>query len=274
MNEMLRKLNDLSIDQKKISSSDNFELVYLRHKYFRRSTNPSQERLNEFEEMICNISNKIYYRNIMIFKIIGFEEDDLRNIGRVNTVSFISMNGLKENPKLMEKFILEHKSKFGEKSSVTDKDIFLKECYVLSKFLKQRLYEVANFCQIKSASIIGDKMKKTFFLGDPSKNPNDEDLLMSPKSFGYKKITEMEFKRLQKENNSDSKTDFLTKEGKVARIVLKNPDFLAAKDFYINVSDNESLLDPEEIMIQKENFLLMKKLSVKNKTKSSRKRKI
>lgn len=267
MSEMLRKLDDPSVDQKKISSSDNFELVYLRHKYFRRSTNPNPERLKQFEEMICNISDKIYYRNIMIFKIVGLEFDDLRNVGRVNTVSFISMSGLRENPKLMEKFVLEHKRKFGEKSSVTDRDIFLKECYNLSKFLKQRLYEVANFCGIKSANIVGDKLKKSFFIGDSKKNPSDESLLMFPESFGYKKITELEFKRLQKENKSENKDEFLTNEGKIVRAILKNPDFMAAESFYVGSSDNESCLDPEELIIQKEEILLSNKLSSKNKTK-------
>ena len=110
MSSFLRKLDDPSIDEKKINSIDYFELVYLRHRYFRKSANPDPRRLAEFEEMICNISDNIYYRNVIIFKNVGFESDDLRNIGRVNTGSFVHMSGLKENPNLMRAFIEDDKS--------------------------------------------------------------------------------------------------------------------------------------------------------------------
>lgn len=266
MSDFLRKLDDPLLDKKKkLNSNDYFELVYLRHRYFRKSADPSPERLQEFEEMICNIADKIYYRNIMIFKIVGFEHDDLRNIGRVNTISFISMGGLKENPSLMEKFISDHKDRFGKDSDPSKKDIFLRECYNLSKYLNQRLQEIAKFCEVKSANIIGDKTRKNFFIGEPGKTPSDEDLLLSPEFFGYKKITEVEYKKMVKENSPGDKLNFSTSKGMVVRAVHKRPDYLAAEDFYNENSGNESNLNPEEILIERENLIIKKNISGKKK---------
>jgi hypothetical protein len=267
MSDFLRKLDDSSIDEKKkINSSDHFELVYLRHRYFRKSTNPSTERLQQFEEMICNIADKVFYKNTTIFRLVGFEKDDLRNIGRVNTVSFISMGGLEENPPLMEKFLIDHKNKYGNDSIPSKRDVFLRECYNLSKYLNQRLYEIAKFCEVKSANILGDKLKKSFFVGTLEQNPTDDSLLINPESFGFKKITEVEYKNLIKENSPKDKLNFTTSDGMVVRAVHKKPDFSNIEEFYKNSSQNECNLNPEDILIERENLIIKQSLSSKKKT--------
>ena len=260
MSDLLRKLDDPTIDQSKISYQEHFELIYLRHKYFRKSTNPSPQRLGEFEEMICNISDKIYYKNIMTFKIIGFEEDDLRNIGRINTVSFISMSGLKENPTLMTKFIADHKAKFGQNSEPSKRDIFLRECYNLSKYLNQRLQEVAFFCEKKNNNIIADKTSKHYFIGNPKKNPEDESLMMNPQAFGYKKITELQYKKYLKEYNPKNANQFLIADNLLVRVVVKRANPEAISDFYNYTYDGESVSDPEDILIEREKMLFVKKV--------------
>jgi hypothetical protein len=265
MTDFLRKLDNPELNsKKKINSSDYFELVYLRHRYFRKSKNPAPERLKEFEEMICNISEKIYYRNIRIFKLVGFESDDLKNIGRINTISFISMGGLKENPHLMEKFRIDHKNKYGFHSEPTDRDVFLRERYNLSKYLNQRLQEIAKFCEVKSSNIIGDKAKKMYFIGSSSKNPDDDSLLTSPESVDYKKIKAVQFKKMFKDLKPLNKTSFLTPDNKVVRVVYKKPNYFAIEDFY-RENINESNLNPEDLMIQKESLILHQKSLSKKK---------
>jgi len=266
MSDLLRKLDDPEVDsKKKINSSDHFELVYLRHRYFRKSTNPEPERLREFEEMICNISEKIYYRNIGIFKIVGFDSDDLKNIGRINTVSFISMGGLRENPHLMEKFLIDHKKRYGNQSEPSKRDIFLRECYNLAKYLNQRLQEIAKFCEIKSANIIGDKSKKIYFIGEKDKDPSDESLLIHPESFGFKRIKIKHFKQMFNDLKPLTKTSFLTPDGKIVRIVYKRANHLAIEDFYRDSADNESNLNAEELIIRKEEMAMAQKLVAKKK---------
>jgi len=265
---LLRKLNDPEIDKKKINSSDHFELVYIRHRYFRASTNPDPKRLAKFEEMICNISNKIYLRNISIFKTLGFEMEDLRNIGRVNTVSFISMSGLYENPKLMAKFRILHKKKKGQDSEPKERDIFLKECYNLSRFLNQRLQEVAKFAKNKNTNVRGSESEKCFYIGDVHKNPEDLKLYYSPEVYGYEKITEVEFKRLCKENGEKNNSDFITKDGKRVRGVYVQGSFLKYKDIDGTDMDPRGTTfyrSPEENLMLKEAYAEMENKSIYKK---------
>jgi len=268
MGELLRKLDDPEIDKKRINSSDHFELVYLRHRYFRASTNPSPQRLAQFEELICNISNKVYIRNIALFKTIGFEMEDLRNIGRVHAVSFISMSGLRENPDLMAEFRVLHKKKKGQNSEPKEKDILLKEYYNMSRFLNQRLQEVAKFSGNKNTNVRGSKSEKCFYLGNPKKNPDDLELYHSPDTYGYKKITEVEFKRLTKESGEKNSSDFLTKEGRRVRAVYIQGSFLKQRDVDGTTMDPRGTAfyrSPEDSLILKEAYAEMDNRSIYKK---------
>jgi len=259
MGEFLRQLDDPEIDKSKISSRDHFELVYIRHRYFRRSENPAPGRLEQFEEMITNISNKIYFRNTIIFKTVGMEKEDLVNIARVHTVSFISMGGLYENPKLMEKFTKDHKKKYGKDSEPSKQDIFRKECYNLSRFLNQRVQEVARFSKVKNANIRGTKNHKKFFVGDPSRSPTDIDLYNYPDVYGYKKITEKRFKEMVKENNVKGKKEFLNQDNEMVRAVYIKGSILTGQDVEdmgIDPRDNSYYRDPEEEMVMREDMIL------------------
>lgn len=254
-NKLIRELDDPKLDEIKISSSDHFELVYLRHRYFRKSVNPAPERLAQFEEMICKISDKIYLRNIEIFKTVGFEMDDLRNIARVHTVSFISMGGLAENPELMEKFRMQHKKKYGMDSEPDKMDIFRKEAYNLAKFLNQRVQETARFSKNKNQNIRGTKNHKRFFIGDGKNNPDDLDLFREPETFGYKKITEAKYKELVKKNHGKGKTHFLTEDGQMVRAVYIKGSFLTEvdiEDSYMDSRRNSFYRSPEENLMVKE----------------------
>lgn len=253
--KLIRELDDSSIDDIKISSSDHFELVYLRHRYFRRSTNPTAERLAQFEEMIRNISDKIYLRNIEVFKTVGFEMDDLRNIARVHTVSFISMGGLAENPDLMKKFRVQHKKKYGQDSEPDKMDIFRKEAYNLAKFLNQRVQETARFSKTKNENIRGTKNHRRFFVGDAKNNPEDLDLFREPDLYGYRKITEAEYKDFVKNNSSNEKSRFLTKNGEMVRAVYIKGSFLTegdVEDTEIDPRRNSFYRNPEESLMMKE----------------------
>lgn len=257
MAKLIRQLDNPELDQIKLNSSDHFELIYMRHRYFRKSTNPEPKRLAKFEKMICNISDKIYLRNIEVFKTVGFEMEDLRNVGRVNTVSFISMDGLCENPDKMEKFRKQHKKKYGENSEPKEKDVFLKECYNLSRFLNQRLQEVAKFCKNKNTNIRGTKSVKKFYIGDPRRNPTDRELYSYPEVYGYKKITESNFKKLVKENNAKGKLSFLNKQNQIVRVVYIKGSFLTKKDIEETDVDPRKCLynaNPEDILIGIEDY--------------------
>lgn len=238
MSKYIRKLDCPELDVKeKLNSSDYFELVYLRHRYFRQSTNPSPARLAQFENMIVNMANKVYSKNVTVLKTTGMEVEDVQNIGRIHAISFISMGGLQENPDLMKKFIKAHKRLKGKNSDPTDRDIFLRESYNLAAFLRQRLPELVRFCRSKNVNIRGTKPVKCFYVGDPNRSPTDYDLYVSPEVFGYEKIHETEYKKMVKKNGG-KKTGFLNEDGLTVRAVYMEGSYLTPDDI------DQSDLDP------------------------------
>lgn len=262
MEKFKRELDDPEIDNIKISSYDHFELVYMRHRYFRRSDNPAPERLEQFEEMLQNISNKIYMRNIEVFKTVGFEMEDLHQIARIHTVSFITMGGLYENPDKMEAFVKRHKELKGEDSEPTDYEIFKKECYDLARFLNQRVQETAKFSKIKNTNIRGTKNEKRFFIGSPSSNPSDLQLFENNKYFGYERITEKEYKEYLKKSDKRNKQQFMTENNRVVRAVYMKGSFLNEHDLENTDADlrvNHYYQDPLETMIRREDLMMATK---------------
>lgn len=253
--KLIRELDDPTIDDSKISSKDNFELVYIRHRYFRKSTNPTEERLKQFEEMICKISDKIYIRNSIEFKTVGFEMEDLRNIARVHTVSFISMSGLAENPDLMEKFRAKHKKIYGANSEPNEKDIFKREAYNLARFLNQRVQEVARFSKGKNENIRGTKNHRRFYIGNSTNKPSDGDLFNDPEMYGYERITEGNFKKLVKENDAKGMLSFEIENNQCVRAVYIKGSFLTQEDVdgsYFDQTRSGFYRSPEENLMLKE----------------------
>ena len=259
MSKILRKLDDpIENDSPKLSCVDQFELVYMRHWYFRKSTNPEPVRLAQFEEMLCKISDKHYMKSFSLYKEIGFEMDDLRNIARVNVVSFISLSGLQENPDKMKKFVKRHKSKYGKESEPKARDLFLKECYDLAKFLDQRIGEIPMFCERKMSSVRGSQSVKRFYAGDPTRCPSDLDLYHSPETFGYSKITEVEYKKLVKKSSGKGRAQFLDEQNRMIRAVYIKGSFLTPGDIEETSFDSGKssfYRTPEENIILKE-FML------------------
>lgn len=255
MTKFLRELDDPEIDKKKINYRDYFELVIMRHMYFRRSENPAPGRLEQFEEMIVNISNKIYFRNIEIFKTVGMEPEDLHNIARIHTISFISMSGLKENPDKMEKFVEKHKRVFGEDSTPSEQDIFRQECYNLKSFLNQRIQEVAKVSKSKNSNIRGTRSYKRYFIGDSSKNPTDMELIKNSSAYGYKRMKGIDYEKSVKENGSKGKQKYIDKDGNVVRVVYVKGSFLTKEDIDgkdIDITRGSFYRSPEEIFLMKE----------------------
>ena len=254
----LRDLPDSDVvDNMRIDSQNYFELVYMRHRYFRKSTNPTPERLAQFEEMLCNISDRFFIRNYQLFNEVGFEMEDLRNIARVHTVSFISISGLAENPDLMEKFILKHKKQYGQDSEPDKMDVFKQECYNLNRFLNQRMEEVVRFSKGKNKNIRGTINKQLFFIGNAKNDPSDVDLAKYPEVYGYKRISKKRYKEILKENDiKNNKTKFLYKDNQIVRAVYLTGNHLTAqdiKDLGLDPRDNMYYGNPETNLIIMEN---------------------
>lgn len=245
-----------TVDNMKIDCQDYFELVYIRHRYFRNSTNPKPERLAEFEEMICNISYKFFSKNYQLFNEVGFEIEDIRNIARIHTISFISMGGLIENPDKMKDFTKRHKKKYGKNSEPGKMDIFRKECYDLARFLNQRLQDFVRNCKSKNKNIRGTSNEQIYFIGSAKRNPSDIELAKYPEVYGYEKISKKRYKELQQKNNAKDKMKFMHNNNQIVRAVYLTGEHLSVsdiKDIGLDPRDNLYYGNPENNLIKLEN---------------------
>jgi hypothetical protein len=247
--------------KKNLSAKDSFELIYLRHDYFRKVKNPAPGRLEEFEEIVKNMSKLFFAKNQTSVKMIGMELEDIQNIFRVFVVSFIGMSGLYENPDRMEAFNRSHKAKNGEGSILSKDDIFKKERYDLARFLRQRMSDflVKITESKKSTGITGYVHKKIYLMSSEKKQNFSNDILfMSYKKLGYKKINKKTYLKAVLENSPNCKNDFITKKGAHFKIVHIDDNFLTEQ--LIESSDldprnNMYLRDPEEeYLIAEEKF--------------------
>jgi hypothetical protein len=254
MKQMLRELKDKNLnDSARVSSKDNFELVYMRHRYFRKSTNPTNERLLSFKEMSDNIAGRVFSKNIKVFKTVGFEVEDLCSIAQIHTISFLSMSGLKENPDKMESFIEKHKKKEGLTSVPKEKDIFMFESYSMSAFLNQRLNELVRFCKNKLQNIEGTKNSRHYYVGPAYLDPNDEDLLQDFEKLGFTKTTDKNFIKTRTQNSPSNKDNFVDKDsGNRFRAIYRQSSHLTEEDFDctpLDISLNSYYMNPEDLMI-------------------------
>lgn len=244
-----------------VKISDAFELIYLRHDYLRKVGNPAPGRLEEFEDIVTNMSKLFFAKNQAHVKMIGMELEDIQNIFRVFVVSFIGMSGLYENPDKMSNFVKLHKKRFGQESEPTKQDVFVKERYDLSRFLRQRMKNLIDkFKNSKKAkSITGYIREKTCIVAN-KKAQGVEGLssLEDYKKHGYSKISKKKYLQEVSLSKVPNKNDFVNKEGKHFLVVYEDNNFLT-EDFIIGSDldprNNMYLRDPEEeYMIAEERF--------------------
>lgn len=76
---------------KKLSFEDNFELVAMRHKEFRKVPNPSAEELKQYEKVVNKAVSRFLYINTKICKRHGIDFDDLRTYAQIWTCNFLGL---------------------------------------------------------------------------------------------------------------------------------------------------------------------------------------
>ena len=83
--------------EKKIRTSDDFELCYLRHQYFRRvKYNPTEQEMAPYMGIVANLTKNTFFTYFNLFKAVGMYQDDILNIGRVHLVSFLGLYSLEK----------------------------------------------------------------------------------------------------------------------------------------------------------------------------------
>jgi len=250
-----REVSENIDTEKSIDYKDDFELVAIRWKYFLKSPNPTKERLDQLRPIVDKVSKENWNKFKSVYSIVGYDLDDILNIALCHAVNFLGNFSIEENNEdKREKFVQVYKNRNGEETFPTDKDFKLKNLYNFSKFLVQRMEEVAKVCYQKNRNIRGTGETFKVYSSKAPTDVDDRTLLESPKnSHGYKEMTKKRYKELKKKNaimNDDSFYDGKTyiRVVSLAAKKIESEDFI---DSYIR-NNSDYYKTPEEIIQAKE----------------------
>lgn len=185
--------------KKQANYKDSFEDLYLRHDYLKK-TNPDITVNMDKYEKICKATAKIMYeKHRMRFNKVGFYYDDILNVTRVYSYSFLNVYSFENNQDALNKFQTEFINKNGKLP--TDEEMAKKERNNLINFLRQRLSACSLFCERKSRNIIVDAAKKMYFAYTSKSTPASPDLILEDHTlFGYRMVSEEEMIIIRKKS--------------------------------------------------------------------------
>jgi len=234
----------------KISSRNEFELCYIRHRYFRRSNyNPTPEEMAPYLPIIKNLAWKTLSVHSGLFYMIGFEREDLVNIGMIHLVSFLGLFSMEMLPdkykEFVEKFILEHNDP-PEEDDVVDKN---RANFTI--FLKQRFKEVVRICRQKARNVTGTALEVFQPLYGPNKPPMNLEILVDKYDlFNFRKMDLDVFKTIRKKAKAYGKLAFRHEKTWYILVPVRQK-ILEAKDFSgadLDPRDNIHNMNPEKLL--------------------------
>lgn len=188
---------------KKISTSDNFELAYLRHQYVRKSKyNPTVEEMAPYIKIVENLSRNTFFTYYNLFKTVGMYLDDVVSIGQVHLVSFLNLFALEKmevkQDEWIEKWLLKHKG-----ISPEPKDFLQQNKANFSLFYKQRMEDLVRICKQKLRNIKGQSSEEYIaFIGNSDLPKDPTKLIKDYEEHGFKKIDLPTFKSIRKKTNA------------------------------------------------------------------------
>jgi hypothetical protein len=240
-----------SQDERRISTKNEFELCYLRHKYLRkRKTNPTDKELSLYSFIVKNIVKNTYSTYKNLFKSVGIEFEDLISIGQVHLVSFLGVFALEQCPEKLAAFI----ALFTEQNSKEpdELDLLSKNKANFTIFLKQRMEDVVRVCRQKVRCIKGTASDDYLYFCGTKKPPrNIKHFLENSSKHGYKKIDSGTFRSAKKHAKDLMDDDyFIINEKYYLRIPVetKNLDLEDFAGANLNPYDNIHNMTPEKFL--------------------------
>jgi hypothetical protein len=187
--------NRVNLD-KRIDHKSDFELAYLRWRYFIKTDNPSDEVLNKFIPAAAKCAWESYRQNYVTYKNSGMEIDDVKNIAFVHLVSYLGLYSIEYAPNNKELFL--HRTETGQLVETRREDLSN-----AMAFMKQRLYDLIRVCNQKNKSIFGDGESVALFKKTKPSAPagTGPQILKTPAKFGYTRVGSKESKELKKSVN-------------------------------------------------------------------------
>jgi len=239
-------------EKSKFTAEDDYELVYLRHRYIRRSPNPANARLEMFYPACKAIVKKISNRFEYVFKINGQGPEDLYNTSLVHIISYLGEFGLREHPEKLDAFVASFTKKEGREPTSTEVDE--KDIRSFQSFLYQRLEEWGKVAATKNKNIRGTYSFTGYIMKEGKADEIDLTVLKTDfERFGYKMIKKKEYEDTLKLAGINKKAVNFEFEGKFFRKLYVSPDELKIEDVegtFLEYNDSPYYSDPEDNLMR------------------------
>jgi hypothetical protein len=189
--------------EKKIRTSNDFELCYLRHQYLRRvKYNPTENEMLPYMSIVERFTKNTFFTYFSLFKTVGMYQDDVLNIGRVHLVSFLGLYALENNRKKKRELIATYHVSGIEPQEA---DFDQKNMANFTCFFKQRMEDLVRVCRQKVRNIKGKASEEFFVVCGENKPPKYlAKLLKEYEELGYRKVDLSLFKKVRKKANVSS----------------------------------------------------------------------
>lgn len=240
--------------KKRIHSKDEFELCYIRHKYFRKTLyNPTPEDMKPYEKIVERQSKHTYFTYRHLFQAISFDLQDVASIGNIHLVSFLGLFSMESVPREYQEFADMYKNING--TQATPVDFLNKNKANFTMFLKQRMEDVVRICRQKARNVKGIPTESTYYFVGRKRPPKNLRLLAENYSdYGFKRMDISSFRTIKKKAKKTTHTKFYySKKWYVAVPVehkkLELIDFSGAG---LDPYDNIHNMNPEQVLFHKQ----------------------
>lgn len=152
---------------------NDFEMIYLRHDYVKRSDIDPQY-IKDFSDIIKKTSHIMFRKFNQSFTKIGFEVEDIESIASMYTMCYFSLYNSDDKPMMKQK---SH----------------------LVNFLRQKLQYCALCCDRKLKNIVVSKNSSSYFAETEfSVEASEENILSNHIGLGYREVSVKEYKQARK----------------------------------------------------------------------------
>lgn len=205
---MSQEINRPKASTKKIHSKNEFELCYLRHQYLRKTKyNPTEEEMRPYEAIAIHMAKNTFFMYKNLFGMVGFELEDIVNIGKIHLISFLGLFSLDKMPGKYDEFIEKHEINQG--ATPSEDQVMGKNKANCTLFLKQRMEDLVRVCRQKARNIKGLPTEEFFFYFGTKRPPAIlRDLIDKHEKLGYKKLDTSIYKSIRKKVKMDDSPVF------------------------------------------------------------------
>lgn len=235
-----------------VGYANHFELRYLRWDYLVKAENPEYSVLKEKEAIIRYCARKAYTKYRYEFGFMSMDIEDIENISRVYTVSFLGLYSSKKNNRVKER----HSKKLAEQTgkAPSNFEIERKDNKALIAFLNQRLMECAYVFRQKSKGQAGFNYYSVFVRKKGEEWPTDQELMTHPTKFGWEKVSWSTFLKIRKFFNHATPGCPIELEGKIYRVASPETSLVyPEKDEQVeeaHSNDWHNTSNPEDLLIR------------------------